>query len=92
MELHQYGGKTDDLELSQQSLLKFHRRLGHMNFWSIVQLARLGLVPSILTTIREEDIPRCSACCFGKQSCASPNTNGLGASIADEHGQPGMCI
>ena len=43
-------------------------------------------------TIREEDIPICSASCFGKQSCTSPNTDGLGAVIADEYYQPVMCI
>ena len=63
-----------------------------MNLRSIIRFARLSLITSILTTIREEDIPRCSACCFEKQSCTSPNTNGLGAGIADDHDQPGICI
>ena len=43
-------------------------------------------------TIREEDIPICSECCFGKQSCISPNTDESGFGIADEHDQPRMCI
>ena len=63
-----------------------------MNFRSIIRFARLGLIPSSLTTIREGDIPRCSACCFGKQSWTSPNKNGSRPGIADEHDQPGMCI
>ena len=92
MELHQDGGKTDNLTLAQRSLLKWHRRLGHMNFRSIIRFARLGLLPSILTTIREEDIPKCTACCFGKQSCTSHKTAGSGSGIADEHDQPGMCV
>ena len=52
----------------------------------------LGLVPYVLTTIREEDIHRCSACCFEKQSCISSKTDGSVAGIADNHDQPGMCI
>ena len=90
IELHQDDGKTDNLTLAQRSILKWHKRLGHMNFRSIILFARLGLIISILTIIREEYIPRCSACCFGKQSCTSPNTNGSGAGIADEYDQPGM--
>ena len=82
MELHKYGGNTDNLTLAQQYLLKFHRRIRHMNFLSI-RLAVLVLIPSILTKIREEDIPRCSACCFGKQICTSSNINWSGVGIAD---------
>ena len=63
-----------------------------MNFRYIIRFARLGLIPSSLTTIREGDIPRCSACCFGKQSCTYPNTNGSGAGIVDDNNQPGMSI
>ena len=75
MELHQDGGKTDNLTLAKLSLLNWHRQIDHMNFRSIIRFARLGLIPSILKTIREEDIPRCSACCFGKQSYTYPNKN-----------------
>ena len=32
MEIYQDGGEKDNLILTQRSLLKFHRRLGHMNF------------------------------------------------------------
>ena len=53
MEFHQDGRKTDNLTLSQWSLLKQHRWLGDMNFRSIIRFARLGLIPSILTTIIE---------------------------------------
>ena len=35
---------------------------------------------------------KCSACCFGKRSCISPNIEGWGEGIADGHDQPGMCI
>ena len=42
--------------------------------------------------IREEEILRCSACCSGKQSCKSTNTDGSGVGIADEHDQSVMCI
>ena len=90
MELHQDGGKIDNLTLAQRSLIKWYRQLGHINFRSIIQFARLGLIPSILTTIREEDILRCSACFFGQQSCTSPKTVGSVAGIIDEHDQPGM--
>ena len=83
VELHKDGGKTDNLTLAQQSLLKWHRRLGNMNFWFIIRFARLGLVPSILTKIREEDIPRCSECCFGKQICTSTKMDGSRVGIAD---------
>ena len=63
-----------------------------MNFRSIIWFARLGLIPYILKTIIEENIPRCSACCFGQYIFTSTNTNGSGVSIEDEHGQPRMCI
>ena len=63
-----------------------------MNFQSIIRFARLGLITFILTTIREKDIPIFSACCFGKQSCTSTNTNGSRAGIADDHDQLGICI
>ena len=63
-----------------------------MNFRFIIRFARLGLVPSILTTIIEEDIMICSACCFGKKSCTYPKTDGSGAVILYELDQPGMCI
>ena len=63
-----------------------------MNFRSIIRFARLGLIPYVLTTIREEDISICSACFFGKKSCTSPKTDGSGGGISDEHGQLGMCI
>ena len=53
---------------------------------------RLGLIPSILTAIRYEEIPICSACCFGKKGFTYPEIDGSGAGIADEHDQPGMCI
>ena len=92
MELHQDGGKIDNLTLAQKSLIEWYRQLGHINFRSVIQFARLSLIPSILTTIREEDIPRCSVCYFGKQSCTSPKTVGSGAGITYEHDQPGMCI
>ena len=35
-ELHQDVGKTDSLTLAQRSLLKWHRRLGQINFRSII--------------------------------------------------------
>ena len=57
---------------------------------SIIRFTRLGLIRSVLTTIREEEIPRCSAFCSWKQSCTSLNTEDSGAGIADEHDQPGM--
>ena len=63
-----------------------------MNFRFIIRFARLGLVPSILTTIREENILICSYWCFRKQSCTYHNTYGSGEGLADEHNQPGMCI
>ena len=63
-----------------------------MNFRFIIRFARLGLVPSILTTIIEEYIMICSACCFRKQRCTYPKTDGLGAGISDELDQPGMFI
>ena len=90
MELHQDGGKTDNLTLAQLSLLEWNRQLGHMSFISIIRFARLGLIPSILATIREEDIPRCSECCFGKQRFTPTKTDGSGAGIADDHDQTGM--
>ena len=49
-------------------------------------------MPSILTTIREEDIPRCSECFLGGKGCIYPNKNGSGAVISDEYDQPVMCI
>ena len=67
MELHQDDRKIDNLTLAQKSLLKWHRRLVHMHFRSIIWFSRLDLIPSLLTTIREEDILICSACCFGKK-------------------------
>ena len=45
MDLHQYGKKTNNLTLAQRYLLKWYRRLGHMNFWSIVWFTRLSLIP-----------------------------------------------
>ena len=63
-----------------------------MHFWSIIRFTRLGLIAYILTTIREEDIPICSACCFGKKSCTSPKIDGSVLGISDEHDQPLMCI
>ena len=92
MELHQYNVNTVNLTLEQRSLLKWHRLIGHMDFWSIIRFTRLGLIPFALTTTREEDIPRCSEFCFGKQSCTCTKTDSSGANIADEHDQPGMWI
>ena len=92
MELHQDGVITDIFTPSQRSLLKWHRQIGHTNFRSIIRFARLGLIPSILTTIREEDITRCSAFFLRKEGCTSPNTNGSGSGIAYEHDQPVICI
>ena len=92
MELHQDSGKKDNFILAQRSLLKWHQWIGHTNVWLIIQFTRLGLIPSNLTTIREEYIPRCSACCFIKQNCTYPNIDGSGLGIADEHDQPWMCI
>ena len=80
------------MTLAQQSLIKWHRQLGHMNFQSITRFAHLGLIPYILLTIREEDFPICSACCFRQWSCTYTKTYGSGAGISDEHDQPGMCI
>ena len=80
------------MTLSQRSLIKCHRLICHIIFWSIIIFTRIGLVPSVLKIIREEDIPRCSAYFFRKQSCTSPKTYGSGAVIADEHDQPGMWI
>ena len=42
-------------------------------------------------TIREEDISRCSARCFGKK-LESPKTDRSEAYSSDEHDQPRMCI
>ena len=49
-------------------------------------------MPSVLTTIREEEIPRFSSCCFGGESCTSPKKDGSGAGIVYEHDQQRMCI
>ena len=76
MELHKDGIKTDILKLAQKSLIKCNRRLGHMNFRSIIRFTRLGLIPSVFKKITEEDISICLVCCFGKQSCTSPKTYG----------------
>ena len=43
-------------------------------------------------TIREEEIPRGSVCCFGEGSCTITNTYGSGSGIVDEHYQLEMCI
>ena len=66
LEFYQDSGKTDNLTLAQQYLLKYHRGIGHMNFRSIIRFECLGLIPFILITIREEDILKCSECCFGQ--------------------------
>ena len=92
MELHQDVRKTDNLTPAKISLLNWHRRLDLIHFRPIIRFVRPCLISSILTTIREEDIPRCSACFLGGGSCTSPKTYGSGASIADEHDRPGMCI
>ena len=92
MDFYQDGWKTDNLILEKRSLLKWHRWLGHMSFWSIIIFACLCPIPSILTTIREENILICSYWCFRKQSCTYHNTYGSGEGLADEHNQPGMCI
>ena len=49
-------------------------------------------MPYIWKTIIEEEIPRFSACCFGKQICTSPNTSGSESGIAYEHDQLVMFI
>ena len=63
-----------------------------MDFRKIIRFVRVGFIPYVLTTIREEYIPIFSACCFGKQSCTYHNTDGSGAVISDEYDQPGMII
>ena len=92
MEFHQDGGITDNLTLAQRSLINWYRWLRHMNFWSIIIFTNLGIIPYALTTIREEEIPRCSSCCFGKESYISPKTDGSGAGVVDEYDCPGLCI
>ena len=76
---------------AQWSLLKWHWPLGHMSYWSITWFAHLCLVP-FFKIQSEKYIPICSASCFGKQSCTSPNTYESGAGIAIEHDQPVIFI
>ena len=63
-----------------------------MSFWSIIWFTHLGLKPSILTTIREENILICSVWCFGKRGCKYLNIDGSGAGITNKHDQLGMHI
>ena len=54
MEFHQDGGKRNNLTLSQRSLLKRHRELGHIDFRSIIQFERLGLMLYILQQSKKQ--------------------------------------
>ena len=91
MGLYKDGGKRDNLTLAQQSLLKLHRRLGHINFWSIIRFTRLVFISSALTTIREEKI-YVQHVVLEKEYWTTYNTDGSGTGITDENDQPGMCI
>ena len=59
------GGGTDNLSATTRELLTWHRKLGHRNFDFIQQLARDGVLPKYLATVKT--IPTCSDCKFGEQ-------------------------
>ena len=86
------GSRHDNLTYQQRQLLRWHHRLGHMDFNWIQKFSRLGLLPCDLSTVRPQDFPICPACQFGKQRRSHT------ISITDDHvilasgDKPGDCI
>ena len=86
------GSHHDNLTYGQRQLLRWHHRLGHMDFARIQKFSRLGLLPRELSKVRPQNFPICPACQFGKQRRKHTT------SITDDHvisasdDKPGDCV
>jgi Reverse transcriptase (RNA-dependent DNA polymerase)/GAG-pre-integrase domain len=58
---------SDDLSNKDKSalLLRWHYRLGHLPFKTLLNLAKEGLIPKALATAEP---PKCAGCLYGKQT------------------------
>ena len=86
------GSLCDNLTYNQRQLLKWHNRLGHMDFSRIQKFSRLGLLPRELSTVRPQDYPVCPSCHYGKQKRShrlSINDNHV---ISGSDDKPGDCV
>ena len=83
------GSLRDNLTYNQRQLLKWHNRLGHMDFSRIQKFSRLGLLPRELSTVRPQDYPVCPACQYGKQKRSHRISNNTDHVISSSDDKPG---
>ena len=66
---------NNNLSEAQKELLRWHQRLGHLDFNKVKHLLRTGVLShtdryhSLHTSASKvQDVPKCAACLFGKQT------------------------
>ena len=78
---------TSNLSRNQEQLLEWHRRLGHLDFRCVQDLARARHLPS---NIANCPIPKCADCQLGKQTRRS--AHGKPGSVISDKLEPGNSI
>ena len=86
------SNSNSNLSGSQKELLRWHQRLGHLDFKKIQHLMRSGVLSHTSGTrtlhsaaAKLKDIPKCAACLFGKQT-ARPSPGTTSRPIKDRAG------
>ena len=74
--------------LDEAELLRWHYRLGHISFFKLRTMAMLNIIPRRLASVK---IPKCQACCYGKQTKRPWRTNKQPREIRPCN-KPGECI
>ena len=82
----------DKLTYQQRQLLRWHHRLGHMDFSRIQKFSRLGLLPQDLSTVWSQNFPVCPACQFSKQKRNHSKSINGNYVISASDNQPGNCV
>jgi hypothetical protein len=82
----QSSDKQENLMSKQKTLLRWHRRLAHMNFQKLQDLARNGKLP---TSIIGCEPPICRSCQFGKAHKHPSASESTACPIDSDNLQPG---
>ena len=86
------GSLYNNLTYQQRQLLRWHHRLGHMDFSRIQKFSRVGLLLRDLSKVRPNDFPVCPACQFGKQKRNHTKSINNEHVILASDDQPGDCV
>jgi len=75
-------GDTDNMTAAQRKLLMWHKKLSHRNMADIQAKARNGELSitqtelKLISSVRQDEFPKCPACQFGDQNKSAVKTRG----------------